>query len=59
MPKQQELSNLSTLRKNRCNPTKPDPFYIIYNHRKALRVKALKKMQHERRKFERNLVFVE
>lgn len=59
MPKQQNLSNFSTSRKNRFTSTKPDPFYIIYNHRRALRAKALKKIKHERQKFERNLMFVE
>lgn len=59
MPKHQELSNFVTISKNRSNLLKSDPFCIVYNHRKILRAKALKKLKHERRKFERKLVFVE
>lgn len=59
MPKQQELSNFASLCRNKSNILKSDPFYIIYNHRKATRAKTLKKIKLERRIFERNLMFVE
>ena len=32
---------------------KNDPFYVIYNHRRSLRAKALKKLKQEKKKLEK------
>jgi hypothetical protein len=38
---------------------KSDPFYIIYNHRRTLRAKALKKMKQEKRRQEKFYVIAQ
>jgi hypothetical protein len=32
---------------------KHDPFYVLYNHRRSLRAKALKKLKQEKKKLEK------
>lgn len=54
MVKPQELTNNYHYRRIKKNSNLPDPFWIIYNHRRVIRAKALKKLKDERLKFERN-----
>lgn len=48
MAKLREYSYYGYRPKPSPSPKRTDPFYIIYNHRRTLRAKALKKLNRKR-----------
>ena len=56
MVKQQESSKnpLRTLKSER--PKKSDPFFVVYNHRRALRARALKRLKKQTLKQQNKLI---
>jgi hypothetical protein len=55
MVKLQDASNLTLPSRNQSHHRLPNPFYVIYNHRRIVRARALKKIKQEKRKVERKL----
>lgn len=56
MAKLREYSYYGYRPKPSPSPKRTDPFYIIYNHRRTLRAKALKKLKQEKRRREMNIL---
>lgn len=52
MVKTREPFNSTLPLKFMRNPRRSDPFFVIYNHRRTLRVKALKLFKQEKRNHE-------
>jgi hypothetical protein len=52
MAKLRQLSSFGYRGGKLENPRKSDPFYIVYNHRRILRARALKKLKKEKHREE-------
>ncbi len=56
MAKLRETSNSSQFPKKTTSLSQLNPFYVIYNHRRILRARALKKIKQEKRNQEKLLL---